>query len=76
MNTVKMIFLKKECELEMYNNIVNMLLKKGFKPLNNTVYKYTFSCRNTTTSNYPFNETNKLKPYSYTITIKQYKLAA
>lgn len=75
MKEVKMNFLKKSNEEEMYSKIVKMLLKKGYKPLNNTIYRYTFDCKRTKTSNYPFSEINNLKPYPYTITIN-YKPAA
>ncbi len=64
MKEVKMNFLKKSNEEEMYNNIVKMLLEKGYKPLNNITYHYSFDCKNTTISN---------DPYSITI---NYKLAA
>lgn len=69
MKEVKMNFLKKSNEEEMYSKIVKMLLKKGYKPINNTTYRYTFDCKLTKTSNYPFSKFNNLRPYPYTITI-------
>lgn len=57
MKEVKMNFLKKSNEEEMYSNIVKMLLEKGYKPLNNTTYKYTFDCKRTETFNDPYSIT-------------------
>ena len=55
MEKVKFNFLKKECEEKMYGKLVKKLLNNGYKPLNNTSYKYSFDC--------------KLKQYPYSITI-------
>lgn len=78
MNEVKMIFLKKECEVEMYNKIKKRLIKNGYKPLNNITYNYYFDCKQTKQS---YKSPTEHK-YPYTITLKcstgveHYKLAA
>ena len=71
-NEVKFNFLKKEREVELYNKIRKKLIKKGYKPLNNITYKYSFDCKQTKISNYPFSTANKLKKYPHTIIIKMY----
>jgi hypothetical protein len=75
MKEMKLNFLVKENEEEMYNKIRERFIKNGYKP--QPIIKTTFSCdcRKTKTSNYPFTKENNLRPYPYTITIK-YQTAA
>lgn len=59
MEKVKFNFLKKECEEKMYGKVRRMLIKKGYKPLNNITY----------TSYMDYNKTK----YPYTITLTTHK---
>lgn len=82
-------FFKKQNEEKMYNEIREHLIKRGYKPLPITKINYSFDCKKTKKSNFPFSKANELRPYPYTITItykkaskeqteskEQYKIAA
>lgn len=62
-------FYKRNCQIEMYNKIVNHLIEIGYKPKNNLTFKISFDCR-TTRKNY-FN--SFLNPYPYSIRISTNK---
>lgn len=63
---VKRNFLKKSREEEMYRKFRKMLIKKGYKPLNNITYTYSFDCKQTKRSNKSPNQ----HKYPYSIVIK------
>lgn len=71
-NMVEFNFIKKEREVEMYGKIRKMLIKKGYKPLNNIRYKYCLDYKKT---KYPYNIilTHYKQP---TIQQNQYNIAA
>lgn len=78
MSEVKRNFFKKSREEEMYRKFRKMLIKKGYKPLNNITYTYSFDCKQTKRSNKSPNQ----HKYPYSIVIKyqipavHYKYAA
>lgn len=59
-------FFKKHRETKMYNQIKKMLIKKGYKPINNITYTYSFDCKQTKRSNKSLNQYK----YPYSIVIK------
>lgn len=48
MEIVKLGFNEKEEEVKMYVQLKNMLIKKGYKPLNNTTCSYSLDYNRTT----------------------------
>ena len=57
-------FYKKEREADCYRKYRNLLIKKGYKPLNIITYTYSFDCKETKRS-------NKTKfNYPYTLILK------
>lgn len=66
MSEVKRNFFKKSREEEMYRKFRKMLIKKGYKPLNNITYTYSFDCKQTKRSNKSPNQ----HKYPYSIVIK------
>lgn len=70
---------KKHCEAKTYKRLRNMLLEKGYKPLSNIIYNYSFDYKITK----PSNKTKFNYPYTIYVTypnkptlLNQYYLAA
>lgn len=73
MEIVRFGFIEKDEEVKMYSQLREMLVKKGYKPLNTTI-SYSFSCKESKKSNYP-SKKNKDRVYPYTITLTSTKAA-
>ena len=66
MSEYKRDFYKKSREEEIYSKIRKMLIKKGYKPLNNITYTYSFDYKKTCRSKHSL---TRFK-YPYSIIVK------
>lgn len=69
---VKFDFLEKESELEMYGKVREMLIKNGYKPLNNITITFSLDYKQTN-SPYTLSIKQKIKPNKQKI---KYNIAA
>jgi len=66
-------FIKQHREEKVYQKVRKILIKKGYKPLNNITYTYSFDCKQTKRPYYPYSIIIKYK-YNYPPT--NYRLSA